>query len=98
MIKKYFFQVAIDRYKRLDWGMYIRTQGGRNSKHYAQDPVTLWRKEQHIFGAPFHVRWMNRMFGPKTKAKRYLPDDPYEKYHQTSFFKHYALWYKNKVW
>jgi hypothetical protein len=90
-------ETAFWRFKRLDWGMYIRPMAGRWKKHWKARPETLWNKEQHIFCKPFHVRRFERMFHSEWKAKRYLPDDIYDKYNRTSFQKHKSTKHKNKA-
>ncbi len=66
-----FYPRALARFKRLDWGQYVRPQGGRNKKMWKKTPDELWKKEQHIFGAAFHVRRLDRMFPPEAKMPRY---------------------------
>merc|ERR1712008_530741 len=39
---------------------------------------------------------LDRMMAPETKERRYIPDDPYEKYNKMSFLKHKYSLEKNK--
>ncbi len=64
------FPLAHQRFKRLDWGIYIRPRAGRAKKHWQKSAATLWRIEQHIFCAPFHNRRLDRMFAPEVKEPR----------------------------
>lgn len=56
----------------------------------------LFNREQHVFLNPEQLFVVDRMFGPEEKRKRFLPEDIYEKYHRTSFFKHNWTKLKNK--
>ena len=39
---------------------------------------------------------LDKMFAPEMKERRYIPDDPYEKYNKMSFLKHKYSLEKNK--
>jgi len=86
---------AFWRFKRLDWGHYIRMKAGAYRKQWKRDPYRLWQREAHVFCKKFHVNRFERMFHPEWKEKRHIPDDPYEKYNKTSFWKHRATKLKN---
>ena len=73
---------AFWRFKRLDWGQYIRTKGGATRKLWKRTPYRLWEREAHVFCKAFHVRRFERMFHPEWKEKRHIPDDIYEKYNK----------------
>lgn len=86
---------AFWRFKRLDWGQYIRTKGGSTRKLWKRCAPRLWQREAHVFCKSFHNRRFERMFHPEWKEKRHIPDDIYEKYNKTSYFKHRATKMKN---
>ena len=44
---------AVERFKRLDFGVYISTMVGRNNKVHQKSPGLTWRHEQHVF------TWLN---------------------------------------
>ena len=90
------YPLAHERFKRLDWGMYIRPRAGRAKKHWKKPAENLWKLEQHIFCAPFHVRRLERMFAPEMKEPRFIPNDPYLKYNRLSYYKHYFTKHKNR--
>ena len=73
---------AFWRFKRLDWGHYIRMKAGAFRKQWKRDPYRLWQREAHVFCKKFHVNRFERMFHPEWKEKRHIPDDPYEKYNK----------------
>jgi len=86
---------AFWRFKRLDWGQYIRAKAGRYRKLWKRCAPRLWQREAHVFCKSFHNRRFERMFHPEWKEKRHIPDDIYEKYNKTSYFKHRATKMKN---
>ena len=44
----------------------------------------------------FFSKKLDRMMAPEMKERRYIPDDPYEKYNKMSFLKHKYSLEKNK--
>lgn len=86
---------AEQRFKRLDWGAYIRPRAGRNQLRYKRTAQSIWQREQHLFCVKSHVKLLNRMFSPELKAKRFLPEDMYEKYNRLSMHKHLFTKLKN---
>ncbi|TRY70432.1 hypothetical protein TCAL_09297 [Tigriopus californicus] len=86
---------AEKRFKRLDWGVYIRPRAGRNQLRYKRSARSIWNREQHVFCAKYHISLLNRMISPEVKAKRFLPEDIYEKYNRTSLTKHLYTKLKN---
>ena len=42
-------QGAVDRFKRLDFGAYIRVMVGRSNKLHQKTPAQKLRLEQHVF-------------------------------------------------
>ncbi len=84
---------AFWRFKRLDWGAYIRPKGGRWRKLWRRHAKRLYERETHVFCHPFHNRRFERMFHPEWKEKRHLPDDIYEKYNRVRWrLKHVAAY------
>ena len=73
---------AFWRFKRLDWGQYIRRKGGDTRKLFKRTPYRLWEREAQVFCKPAHVKRVERMFHPEWKEKRHIPDDIWEKYNR----------------
>ncbi len=46
---------AVQRFKRLDWGSYVRVMIGRRNKVFRKTEARLWAEEQHVFA------WKNFM-------------------------------------
>uniref|UniRef100_A0A0K2TP00 39S ribosomal protein L35, mitochondriallike [Ceratitis capitata] n=1 Tax=Lepeophtheirus salmonis TaxID=72036 RepID=A0A0K2TP00_LEPSM len=86
---------AEDRFKRLDWGMYIRTRAGRSTKLHKISPGERWNLQQHVFTARWHTRDLNKMMDNSTKKIRHFPEDIYDKYNKMDFALYKALKTKN---
>lgn len=86
---------AVKRFKRLDWGMYVRHRAGRFKKRWKKTESHKLKLEQTVFCKPYHIRRFDMMFNDELKRKRYFPDDPYEKYNQMPFWRHLAQKRKN---
>ena len=84
------------RFRRLDWGAYIRPLGARTKRQHMKSPLRLYQLEQHVFLNKDQTFQVDRMLGPDTKRKRYFPEDIYEKYNRTSFFRHSWIKHKNR--
>jgi len=90
-------EAAVMRFKRLDGiGTYINTVSGRTNKIHRQTWAEKMKKEQHIFTFHDFYKKLDRMMAPQMKERRYIPDDPYEKYNKMSFLKHKYSLEKNK--
>lgn len=93
--KREALKAAEDRYKRLDWGIYIRTRVGKDNKRWKQTDRRKWRREQHIFVVQDFNKKLDRMFANETKRARFIPDDPFEKYNRLSWWRHHWTALKN---
>jgi len=87
---------AVERYKRLDWGVYIATKASRYRKCWKTWDSTNWDREQHMLMDKESVLKLERMFTHDIKLPRYIPDDPYQKYNALPFWKHRAGLVKNR--
>lgn len=77
-------KATLDRFLRLDWGIYIRPRAGRH-KHAWKKPE--WIREMskyHVFCNKQQSRMLDKMRTEKFKKKRYYVDDPYEPYQKRS--------------
>ncbi|XP_023336217.1 uncharacterized protein LOC111707354 [Eurytemora carolleeae] len=83
------------RFKRLDWGMWIRTRAGRNKKAWKKNQFQLRVREKHVFVAPYHKRRFDRAVLSDIKAIRHIPDDPYKPYNDLSFQLYHSIKLKN---
>jgi len=78
------------RFKRLDWGAWIRVKAGRHKKHWRATTDMLQQKEKHVFCAPYHKRRFDRCVSSEFKEQRHIPDDPYRVYNNMSY-----QWYRS---
>jgi len=83
------------RFKRLDWGMWIRPKAGRNKKAWKKHQKQLINREKHFFCAPFHNSRFDRAVLSETKEIRHIPDDPYKVYNDMSFQNYRSIRRKN---
>jgi len=87
---------AVERYKRLDWGMYVGTKTERYTKRWKRWGSTNWEKEQHMFMDRYSNLLLERMFNHEVKLPRYIPDDPWQKYNDLPHWRHKAGLQKNR--
>jgi len=73
------------RFKRLDWGAWIRPRAGRYKKQWKSSANMLIEKEKHIFCAPGHKKRFDRCVSSEFKEERHFPDDPYKVYNNMSY-------------
>lgn len=83
------------RFKRLDWGAWIRPRSGRDKKAWKKSSSQLRLREKHIFCRPYHKRRFDRAVLSEIKEARYIPDDPYKPYNDLSFQRYHSIRKKN---
>jgi hypothetical protein len=83
------------RFKRLDWGMWIRPRAGRNKKQWKKSTAQLRIREKHVFAAPQHKKRFDRAVLADIKDVRHIPDDPYKPYNDLSFQLYHSIKLKN---
>jgi len=83
------------RFKRLDWGAWIRPRAGRNKKIWKKSTMQLRAGEKHVFCVAYHKRRFDRAVLQNIKEVRYIPDDPYKVYNDMSYQNHHSLKHKN---
>jgi len=79
---------VVARFKRLDWGQWIRPRAGRDKKHWKKSRTQLVNNEKHVFVKPYHKRRFDRAVTMEIKEIRHIPEDPYKVYNEMSF-QHY---------
>jgi hypothetical protein len=79
------------RFKRLDWGMWIRPRAGRDKKHWKKDTHRQRMGQKHLFCATYHNRRFDRAVMSELKEQRHIPDDPYKVYNDLSFQQYHAI-------
>ncbi|XP_054766500.2 large ribosomal subunit protein bL35m-like isoform X1 [Lytechinus pictus] len=83
--KKKTVHAVIDRFYRLDNGLWVRTQAGRAKKLWKKSPRRRHRLKQHIFCNKTQSKMLDRMVSGYWKKRRHYLDDPFEQYHDRHF-------------
>lgn len=83
------------RFKRLDWGAWIKTKGARYKKQWKKSHHQLVLGDKHTFCVPYHKRRFDRAVSGEFKEQRHLVDDPYKVYNNMSFQLYHSIKLKN---
>jgi len=86
---------VVSRFKRLDWGQWIRPRSGRDKKRWKKSMTQLVNNEKHVFVKPFHKRRFDRAVTMEIKAVRHIPEDPYKVYNDMSWQNYSTIKRKN---
>lgn len=79
-------KAVVERFYRLDWGIWIRPKSGRHHKLWKKGKLRRKRLRQHVFTNAWHTRTLERMTTKYWHKKKYFVDDPYESYHKRDNF------------
>lgn len=74
-------KAVLRRFKRLDWGAWIRTRCGRHKKLFRKSPALKRRLRQHVFTNATQSWLLDKMVTSFWRRPKYYIDDPYEPYH-----------------
>lgn len=77
-------QVAVDRFYRLENGLWIRTRAGRHKKLWKKTARRINRLRQHVFCNATQCRMLDKMVNIEYKTPKHYVDDPYTPYHRKS--------------
>lgn len=77
-------QDAIDRFYRLENGLWIRPRAGRHKKLWKKSHRRIRRLKQHVFCNSTQCRLLDRMVNIEYKTPKYYVDDPYAPYRRKS--------------
>jgi len=75
-------KAVIKRFKRLDWGMWIRTYCGRHKKLFKKSPALKRKLRQHVFTNAQQSYLLDKMVTSFWRRPKYYVDDPYAPYHK----------------
>ncbi|XP_055376511.1 39S ribosomal protein L35, mitochondrial [Condylostylus longicornis] len=73
---------VLKRFKRLHWGIWIRTRSGRHKKMFKKSPALKRRLKQHVFVNAQQSWLLDSMVTNYWRKPKYYVDDPYEQYHK----------------
>ncbi|KAI6235380.1 39S ribosomal protein L35, mitochondrial [Aphelenchoides besseyi] len=74
-------QDVLDRFKRLNNGMWIRPQAGRNKKRYARDDLFRDTSTNYVTCTQEQCEMLDKLMTPFWLRRKHYVDDPYEPYH-----------------
>jgi len=77
---------VIKRFKRLDWGIWIRTRSGRHKKIWKKQESLRRRLRQHVFCNATQSMLLEKMTTKFWRRQKYYVDDPYRPYHSRENF------------
>lgn len=79
-------KAVIKRFRRLDWGGWIRTHTGRQKKLFKKSPALKRRLRQHIFTNSSQSWLLDQMVGKFWRRPKNWVDDPYAPYNRRDEF------------
>jgi len=93
--KRKSLSAVVMRFKRLDWGAWIRPKAGRNKKLWKKSLRQQVVNERHVFCKSYHKRRFDRAVSSDIKEIRHIPDDPYKVYNDMSYQHYRSIKVKN---
>lgn len=79
-------KAALNRFKRLDWGGWIRTRCGRHKKMHKKRANRKRRLRQHVLVNKTQAWLLDKMVTKFWKRPKYYIDDPYAPYHERTYY------------
>ncbi|XP_033757446.1 39S ribosomal protein L35, mitochondrial-like [Pecten maximus] len=77
---------VLHRFKRMQWGGWIRTKSGKNKRMWAKSPQRRYRLQQHVMCNGAQSKLLDKMVTGYWRKHRHYPDDPYAPYHKRTNF------------
>jgi len=77
-------QDVVDRFYRLENGLWIRPRAGRRKKLWKKSHRRIKRLKQHVFCNETQCRMLDKMVNIEYKIPKYYVDNPYTTYHRKS--------------
>lgn len=74
------------RFKRLDWGIWIRRIAGCHKKRWKYSNKNQMKNQRHVFVRFVRSRMLDRMVSSYWRTPKYYVDDPYAPYHKREEF------------
>ncbi|XP_030369713.1 39S ribosomal protein L35, mitochondrial [Scaptodrosophila lebanonensis] len=75
-------KAVLKRFKRLDWGAWIRTHSGRNKKLFKKSSALKRRLRQHVFTNATQSWLLDKMVTSYWRRPKPYINDPYAPYHR----------------
>jgi len=80
-------KAVIRRFKRLDWGMWVRPRQGASKKIWKKGHKQRRRIKEHVFTNATQSTLLDKMVTRYWRKSRHYPDDPYAPYHKRPNFR-----------
>ncbi|XP_017058360.1 39S ribosomal protein L35, mitochondrial [Drosophila ficusphila] len=74
-------KAVLKRFKRLDWGAWIRTHSGRQKKLFKKSGALRRRLKQHVFTNATQSWLLDKMVTSFWRRPKHYINDPYKPYH-----------------
>ncbi|EDV54205.1 39S ribosomal protein L35, mitochondrial [Drosophila erecta] len=74
-------KAVLKRFKRLDWGAWIRTHSGRQKKLFKKSAALRRRLKQHVFTNATQSWLLDKMVTNYWRRPKHFINDPYKPYH-----------------
>ncbi|KAH8346578.1 hypothetical protein KR084_005472, partial [Drosophila pseudotakahashii] len=74
-------KAVLKRFKRLDWGAWIRTHSGRQKKLFKKSSALRRRLKQHVFTNATQSWLLDKMVTSFWRRPKHYINDPYRPYH-----------------
>ncbi|KAJ6638909.1 39S ribosomal protein L35, mitochondrial [Pseudolycoriella hygida] len=85
-------RAVLKRFKRLDWGGWIRTRCGRHKKLWKKSPPLRNRLKQHVLVSGTQSWLLDKMVTKYWRRPKYYINDPYAPYHKReNYFATYKI-------
>lgn len=79
-------KAVLKRFKRLDWGGWIRTRCGRHKKLWRKSGALRNRLKQHVLVNSTQATLLDKMVTKYWRRPKYYLNDPYTPYHKRENF------------
>ncbi|XP_076759356.1 mitochondrial ribosomal protein L35 [Xylocopa sonorina] len=79
-------KAVVDRFYRLNWGIWIRTRAGRKKSIWRKSLRNKYKAKQHVFCNATQSTLLDKMVTRYWRRPHYYVDDPYNPYHAREEF------------
>ncbi|XP_017878176.1 39S ribosomal protein L35, mitochondrial [Ceratina calcarata] len=77
---------VVERFYRLNWGIWIRTRAGRHKRLWKKSGKLKHKYKMHVFCNATQSAMLDKMVTKYWKRPHYYVDDPYNPYHEREEF------------
>ncbi|XP_012220442.1 large ribosomal subunit protein bL35m [Linepithema humile] len=79
-------KTVLQRFYRLNWGIWIRTRAGRKKHLWKKSSARKKRLREHVFCNATQSTLLDKMVSKYWRRRHYYVDDPYEPYQEREEF------------